>query len=61
VNVQHVAAGLSAGHLDRGFGQALVREDGSGYRFGPDWALALGCRGAIRREPFEAQRPTGAG
>jgi hypothetical protein len=61
VNVWHIASGLSRGDLARGFGQGLVRPDGSGYRLGPDWALALGCHGAIRRKPFDAQKPPGAG
>ncbi|MBS1860277.1 MAG: hypothetical protein JSS68_01055 [Actinobacteria bacterium] len=61
LNVWHVAAQLRAGDLDQGFGQGIVRADGSGYRLGPDWATALGCQGEIRREPFEVQKPSGSG
>jgi hypothetical protein len=51
-NIWHAAAELRRGHLDQGFGQALVRPDGSGYRVGPAWATELQCTARIRRLPF---------
>jgi len=51
-NIWHAAAELRRGHLDQGFGQALVRPDGSGYKIGPAWATELQCTARIRRLPF---------
>lgn len=53
-NIWHAAAELRRGHLNRGFGEALVRPDGSGYRIGPAWATELQCTARIRRVPFAA-------
>lgn len=60
-NVWNLASGLRRGRLHQDFNAALVRPDGSGYRFGPAWALALQCSGAIRRKPFPAGQAPGAG
>ncbi len=60
-NISHAAAELRRGHLDQGFGEALVRPDGSGYRIGPAWATELQCTARIRRVPFAAGEAPGAG
>jgi hypothetical protein len=60
-NIWHAAAELRRGHLDEGFGQALVRPDGSGYKIGPAWATELQCTTKIRRVPFAAGEAPGAG
>jgi hypothetical protein len=60
-NIWHAAAELRRGHLDEGFGQALVRPDGSGYKMGPAWAMELQCTAQIRRVPFAAGEAPGAG
>lgn len=60
-NIWHAAAELRRGHLDEGFGQALVRLDGSGYKMGPAWAMELQCTARIRRVPFAAGEAPGAG
>lgn len=60
-NIWHAAAELRRGHLDQGFGAALVRPDGSGYRIGPAWATELQCTARIRRVPFAAGEAPGAG
>lgn len=60
LNIWHAAAELRRGQLDRGFRQALVRPDGSGYRFGPAWALELQCTARIRRLPFGPGEAPGA-
>jgi hypothetical protein len=59
-NVWTVAAQLRSGHLDQGFGSELVRPDGTGYRLGPDWAVALQCPGVVKREPITPAKPPGA-
>jgi hypothetical protein len=60
-NIWHAAGELRRGHLDEGFGQALVRPDGSGYKVGPAWATELQCTAMIRRVPFAAGEAPGAG
>ncbi|MBS1888353.1 MAG: hypothetical protein JSU06_14315 [Actinobacteria bacterium] len=60
-NIWHAAAELRRGHLDQGFGEALVRPDGSGYKIGPAWATELQCTARIRRVPFAAGEAPGAG
>jgi hypothetical protein len=59
-NIWHAAAELRRGHLDEGFGGALVRPDGSGYKMGPAWAMELQCTSKIRRVPFAAGEAPGA-
>lgn len=59
-NIWHAAAELRRGHLDQGFGQALVRPDGSGYKVGPAWATELQCTARIRRVPFAVGEAPGA-
>lgn len=60
-NIWHAAGELRRGHLDEGFGGALVRPDGSGYKVGPVWATELQCTTQIRRVPFAAGEAPGAG
>jgi hypothetical protein len=59
-NIWHAAAELRRGHLDQGFGEALVRPDGSGYKIGPAWATELQCTASIRHVPFAAGEAPGA-
>lgn len=59
-NIWHAAAELRRGHLDQGFGAAMVRPDGSGYKIGPAWATELQCTARIRRVPFAAGEAPGA-
>jgi hypothetical protein len=59
-NIWHAAAELRRGHLDQGFGQAMVRPDGSGYKIGPAWATELQCTARIRHVPFAAGEAPGA-
>lgn len=59
-NIWHFAGELRRGHLDQGFGEALVRPDGSGYKIGPVWATGLQCTARIRRVPFAAGEAPGA-
>ncbi len=58
-NIWHAAAELRRGYLDQGFGEALVRPDGSGYKIGPAWATELQCTARIRRVPFAAGEAPG--
>ncbi|MGE5282178.1 MAG: hypothetical protein ACM3N0_07640 [Chloroflexota bacterium] len=51
-NVLHVADEIERGHLDRGAVGELVKPDGTGYKLGPSWAMALGCESHYWRRPL---------
>jgi hypothetical protein len=52
-NVWHAAHEIESGHLNRGEAGELVNPDGTGYRFGPAWAMELNCTSRYWRRSLQ--------